>query len=779
MDEGDDTMTTTAIAPTGARQINQNLYVGYSDLTTIQKGVDFARKDGGIFVVVIPRGYAGSDTIASVVNGTANVILSDQRSSTAQNYIWSLSAYVPANFTQLGPITAPNFLIGTNDISFPLHIMTGQGIPTQACLETADPSQYATLTYLTPGQAWGVGVAGLNAEPFVAGHWLITDVTNGNKTLLHIAPDTGDTFISGNLTAPSADLDNLAISELFTADAASIDTLTVTSLAGNSAVFTGALRAGGTTLYSAADGTPNGDATIRNVLNGAVSICAPSGTIYFNYESGTGGFGFCDGEQHVTAQIGHAGDAHFAFCYVDGSPVVTEATLPPNSMVYPPNGIGVSTGSAWGDSIDPATIPRLNTANTFTANMTVNGLLHGQEVRGYGQAALDISNSNVSIGLSRDANLYAQLSLIYANGAANQKIWSLTSMGTQLSFSADNDSGGKTSWMTVTRTGGTASQVTFAPDVVIQGQFITNVGTFNTSMTAGGITLYNAAAATQPGPNIRNDGANILINPASGGTYIGWESGNGWTYFGNGGGVEVGQIEPGGNALFTGNYLTGGGFQLFCEPPGKPNGNATFRNDGSNILLNAPATGNIYFNFDRGGGQVYFMNGGTTLVSITPDGTIATINLEVYGSKSFRIPHPTEPGMDLLHYCLEGPENGVYYYGEARCENGVVIVTLPDYFEPLTLPTGRSVILTQIDNGGELALLAASPISGGKFTIRASIKDALVAWEVLAVRAGVTGGTMREQRKTIPPVPYTPEEPAAAPPLPASTARKDKEKKRA
>ena len=59
--------TPTSIGPIGARQINQSLYVGHSDLTTIQSAVTAAASIGGQFVIVIPFDYAGSDTIAELL----------------------------------------------------------------------------------------------------------------------------------------------------------------------------------------------------------------------------------------------------------------------------------------------------------------------------------------------------------------------------------------------------------------------------------------------------------------------------------------------------------------------------------------------------------------------------------------------------------------------------------------------------------------------------------------------------------------------------------------
>jgi len=49
-------------------------------------------------------------------------------------------------------------------------------------------------------------------------------------------------------------------------------------------------------------------------------------------------------------------------------------------------------------------------------------------------------------------------------------------------------------------------------------------------------------------------------------------------------------------------------------------------------------------------------------------------------SKRFQIPHPLKKDKDLVHSCLEGPENGVYYRG--RLTNNTTI-NLPDYWTGL------------------------------------------------------------------------------------------------
>jgi hypothetical protein len=114
-------------------------------------------------------------------------------------------------------------------------------------------------------------------------------------------------------------------------------------------------------------------------------------------------------------------------------------------------------------------------------------------------------------------------------------------------------------------------------------------------------------------------------------------------------------------------------------------------------------------------------------------------NLNVVGTltagvKTFNIPHPQGGGRRLVHACLEGPENGVYYRGEAELVDGRAIVELPAYFEALTQADGRTVQLTQVDDGGDLGLFAASPVVDGKFSIRSNVSAAIVSWEVKAER---------------------------------------------
>ena len=51
------------------------------------------------------------------------------------------------------------------------------------------------------------------------------------------------------------------------------------------------------------------------------------------------------------------------------------------------------------------------------------------------------------------------------------------------------------------------------------------------------------------------------------------------------------------------------------------------------------------------------------------------------GDKTFIIDHPIDPTRYLVHACLEGPEVGIYYRGEASVEQGAAStrIQLPTY----------------------------------------------------------------------------------------------------
>ena len=105
--------------------------------------------------------------------------------------------------------------------------------------------------------------------------------------------------------------------------------------------------------------------------------------------------------------------------------------------------------------------------------------------------------------------------------------------------------------------------------------------------------------------------------------------------------------------------------------------------------------------------------------------------------KTFVIDHPTDPDRYLVHVCLEGPEAAVFYRGEVTLDGSSrATVTLPDYFDALTIPDSATVQVSHIlDDDESLPLpVAATRVKDGEFTVRGREAGQSVAWRVEATR---------------------------------------------
>jgi len=193
----------------------------------------------------------------------------------------------------------------------------------------------------------------------------------------------------------------------------------------------------------------------------------------------------------------------------------------------------------------------------------------------------------------------------------------------------------------------------------------------------------------------------------------------------------------------VGGDLSIGGGNGGNAPAGGTNG------AGGNVFINGGRAGNGPGAAGTHGPVVISQSGDTYIGGTVASGTNVHISLggalfaagtiTSGASKAFRIKHPLDDKKDLLHACIEGPEVGVYYRGEAETDEGRAEITLPDYFEALTRPEGRSVLLTQLyqEEDDALALLAATSVIGGKFRVRSSNPTQKFYWEVKAIRGDV------------------------------------------
>lgn len=529
----------------------------------------------------------------------------------------------------------------------------------------------------------------------------------------------------------------------------------------------------------------------------------------------------------ITAQ-----GADFDTCLVANSPVRTFANTgdPSTGMEFPPAGIGVSTGTAWSaTSIDPATIPRLNTPNTYTAapqtvneagaNITMRGNvpmgsinvanpgttiswnLHGDAETSFttvgslvGSGGFSWWNTWVSgpalatplMVLDSNAHLTVNgnITCITNNGPGTIPLVAPTE-GMALGWNATN-SWGETDFVNSHAGGGGAfawynlpSGTTVTPSTAASmildsaGNLLLNQGSLIVTSASGQITsatyLSGGTATSIPPSGAREygfylynistlplitkldccgDGGNrgqlLVVGTAPGGgsgshnyAVFGTESGTstpGSTIFdnlsvttqtpGNAVGLTIGEDPSvstnwgGASMSFTPNVGTGnlGQCSINASKSGIGFSDILIGTAGSNVTLGAAST------------------------TVHVNGTFTAT------TKNFKIPHPLAPQEKyLIHSCLEGPEIAVYYRGETVTANGQAEVILPDYFEALTTPTDRSVLLTQIfEDDSEaiigsntFSMLMASRVKDGKFKIRSSEPVAKVWWEVKAVRRDV------------------------------------------
>lgn len=327
----------TAIGPIGTRQINRNLYVGQGDLTTIQVAINAAVKIGGLFTIVIPLEYAGSETIASLTGGTTNIIISDRRYGQIQTYEWNGAQFVAGRFQQ-----------GTGFVSLGAPI----GMPPGSASFYFDPigTSGAGTGHVNVTAPTGFGMPAVQ---------LVGVPSDGTAQQIYLRGE-----LSGQGQYPMPGLPQVEMP----------CQLGLFNLFNNFSLWTGQgyVSGGkGMTVWTKPDENAidlqgltiagNYDQTIRlNYLGGGVQI----GPITFDASGNIIGIDSIDATSIVAA------DATFDTCEVNNSPVRTFDNTPDGpgeGMVWPPIGVPVSLGSSWQNpSIDPTTIALLNSGNSFT-----------------------------------------------------------------------------------------------------------------------------------------------------------------------------------------------------------------------------------------------------------------------------------------------------------------------------------------------------------------------------------------------------------------------------
>jgi hypothetical protein len=430
---------------------------------------------------------------------------------------------------------------------------------------------------------------------------------------------------------------------------------------------------------------------------------------------------------------------------VNGSAVRTFANSGGGGISYPPAGIAVSNGNdAWQASIDPATIPRLASNNTFTGANIFNG---ANQFTG----TLDVSNDGNGV-----TNLH--------RGVLNVG-WSQFTDGGTGALQINSGLAIYFNWATGN------SGVHFGNGSGTEVAAIDGTGNFKCS---GQASILGRVTANFAVPGIFAGLGPDGVTPTFYLSVTGNSDSN-MQFYKTGGSAQFQVLDHTGAVISTpfemfdtGSCTVGG--NLFCQHLVATENGATMTIQGNDTTVDNTNSGTcIGWNYLNGGGETDFFNfmssagvgGGfnwyNSLVGTSPtaagwlmrldkNGLLSTIDLNVSGTftagtKNFRIVHPLDKSKTLTHSCIEGPEAAVFYRGEGQTdEEGRATITLPDYFEALTRPEGRTVMLTELfddDDENEMGKLAASRVKDGKFTVRSEYISMKFYWEVKAVRADV------------------------------------------
>jgi hypothetical protein len=853
--------TATSIGPIGARQINRNLYVGQSDLTTIQRAVTWAANQGGVWTVVIPAAYQGSDTIAAVSGGTASIGILDLRNLSWQTYVWNVNVYVPSVFALLGNLSVAGQAFFGQDVSIAgtAHIagdaaivgdITAQDAEFATCevngspvltVATGRPMVYPPIGIgVSTGTAWGASIDPVDVPRIsTANTFVQTQSVNGQVraygwNLVDLTRSHAKIGTSNSLITPLLTLINASApvnQRIWTMAAATGDLhFSMAEDGGTDHYWLQVLRSTTSApqigfffplwLGHDADAlTPKGLMITPDNANNAINFQGEtqgSPTTYdqainLNMQGGLVNIG-PDGlavEGGVVAE-----DAEFATCEVAGSPVRTFANSGGGGISFPPAGIPVSTGSAWLASINPASLVPYPAAGIAVSTGSAWGTpINPASLVPYPAAGIAVSTGNAWGTPINPSSLvqYPPAGAAVSTGSAWSTPIPMTDNGSITTLTHALQIPGGPGAPTALISGATATtdgRMSFVPPTAVNQPSYFSIYSqyFDMNYVFSNITGNVPGKSTVFGGNWGGFGVYtyIAINANANPVFavntrdqIQGRFGVGNNMFSVCADTSVNTFHhqldsPTGAMILHGlvnfnynvnqaaivtpslgltlawNVYFGTGETDYINSKGSAEGGHYFFNvaPGTNVTSTTPwsmaldstdtlhVKGSIFspqFQLSSGGsfwttdGNAAYFNAGSNGILFINANTgptsscIITGELDVTGTKNFLIPHPLDKAKDLVHSSLEGPECGVFYRGEVTTKKGVAEVTLPDYFEKLTLPGDRTVLLTQVfeSTTDELVMLAASRVTAGKFKIRSSTPSVKVAWEVKAVRSDV------------------------------------------
>jgi hypothetical protein len=121
--------------------------------------------------------------------------------------------------------------------------------------------------------------------------------------------------------------------------------------------------------------------------------------------------------------------------------------------------------------------------------------------------------------------------------------------------------------------------------------------------------------------------------------------------------------------------------------------------------------------------------------------------------KNFRAPHPTQPNMEIVYACIEGPEAAVYLRGTAHLTDGGATISLPDHFVGVAVPESMTTQLTPLSAASlGLAVVGKHVSSIDVRELHGGAGNYDFDWEVKCVRKGYeTYQVIRPQNEMIRP----------------------------
>jgi len=238
----------------------------------------------------------------------------------------------------------------------------------------------------------------------------------------------------------------------------------------------------------------------------------------------------------------------------------------------------------------------------------------------------------------------------------------------------------------------------------------------NTSQQAGSVAIGNGAGRTNQGTGA------IAMGAATGYT----SQGNYTVALGSG----AGNLNQGYNSIAIGPYA---GNQYQGTNAVALGYNAGPLNQASNsIVLNATGSALDAANSGFFVGPIRSLSNSTNL--LTYNNTTNEISYNT--NKTFVINHPTKPDSYLVHACLEGPEAGVYYRGEAKIENNQsVTVKLPDYVSAFASNFSIQITPIYTEDSNDEVVYKTSRVKDNAFTVHG--KNGSFYWIVYGQRGKV------------------------------------------